>query len=90
MARDITEAEFLDMLQCGQRHFHKICVEAGIFHGFDFSNITIDECIFSVVFSGDDRIKIYSTRGNYFYWSGGDGLMLTAPAKDLLLRKIII
>jgi uncharacterized protein YjbI with pentapeptide repeats len=54
MERDITEAEFLDMLQCGQRRFHKICVEAGNFHGFDFSNITINECIFSVDFSGSN------------------------------------
>lgn len=54
MERDVTEAEFLDMLQNGHRHFHKICVEAGTYHEFDFSNLIFDECLFSVDFAGSN------------------------------------
>jgi uncharacterized protein YjbI with pentapeptide repeats len=54
MERDVTESEFIEMLQNGQRHFHKICVEAGIYHRFDFSGMTFDECLFSVDFAGSN------------------------------------
>ncbi|WP_169089352.1 pentapeptide repeat-containing protein [Paenibacillus sp. PL91] len=54
MERDVTKDEFLDMIQNGQRYFHKICVEVGIYHGVDFSRITFDECFFSVDFAGSN------------------------------------
>ncbi|MDQ0917027.1 pentapeptide repeat-containing protein [Paenibacillus sp. V4I5] len=59
MERDITEAEFIDMLQNGQRSFHRIYVEAGAYHGFDFSDLTFEVCLFSVDFSGS---KFENTR----------------------------
>jgi uncharacterized protein YjbI with pentapeptide repeats len=49
MERDVTEAKFI---QNGQRHIHKICVEAGVYRGFDFSGITFDECLISIDFAG--------------------------------------
>ncbi|WP_420869606.1 pentapeptide repeat-containing protein [Cohnella ginsengisoli] len=56
MDRDVTETEFINMLEKGQRVFNKICVEQGAFKGVDLSGLTFEECLFSVDFS-DSKLE---------------------------------
>ncbi|MFD2331662.1 pentapeptide repeat-containing protein [Cohnella sp. GCM10020058] len=56
MDKDVTETEFIKMLQKGQRVFNRICVEQGALKGFDISGLTFWECLFSVDFS-DSQFK---------------------------------
>lgn len=65
MERDVTKVEFVGMLQNGQRHFHKIYVEAGNFHGFDLSDLTFEECIFAVDFTGSNFKNTRLTKSNF-------------------------
>ncbi|WP_405115704.1 pentapeptide repeat-containing protein [Paenibacillus sp. FSL K6-1217] len=54
MDQDITEMQFIEMLQQGLKVFHRICLEDASLKGWDLSSLTFTECLFSIDFSGSN------------------------------------
>lgn len=51
MDNQVTVEELLEMVNKGQRLFSRICVEDGVLTEFNFSNLSFEECLFSVNFT---------------------------------------
>jgi uncharacterized protein YjbI with pentapeptide repeats len=81
----MTESELLDELKNGQKHFHRVCVEQGTFIGYDLSDVTFEESLLSVDFSGsnfnnakfiDSNLKICNFSNCHFFNAVLDGNLL--------------